>query len=134
MAYIGKTREISYFYNADQETIELAKHLRKKSTPTEKLLWERLRRNNISGVKFRRQHPIGFYIADFYCHELQLVIEIDGPIHNTAQHKEYDFNRDAEMERMGVQILRFTNNEVKNQIDKVMNKIRQEIKSRLNST
>ena len=80
MAYIGKTREPSFQFYADQTTIDLSKELRRKMTPYEKVLWQRLRTKKIVGFKFRRQHPIKFYIADFYCHEARLVIEVDGPI------------------------------------------------------
>ena len=89
MAYLGKTREPSYFFYAKPETIEFAKSLRRDMTPCEKLLWERLRRKNIRGVKFRRQHPIEYYIADFYCHEARLVIEVDGPVHEREDQKSF---------------------------------------------
>ena len=80
MAYIGKTREPAFQFYADQTTIDLAKKLRRKMTPYEKALWQRLRTHKIAGFKFRRQHPIKFYIADFYCHEARLVVEVDGPM------------------------------------------------------
>jgi very-short-patch-repair endonuclease len=127
MAYLGKTRHPAYLYNADPETIEIAKLLRKRMTPSEKLLWEKLRRKKIFGVKFRRQHPIGFYIADFYCHDLCLVIEVDGSVHDRLEQKEHDENRSAEMDRLGIKVVRFTNNEIKNHIGSVMQHIRNEI-------
>jgi len=131
MAYLGKTREPAYFYNADQETVELAKELRKSMTPCEKLLWNRLRRKNILGVKFRRQHPIGYYIADFYCHEIRLVIEVDGPVHYSLPQKEHDRNRNFEMDRLGIQVLRLTNNDIKQHLGSVIQTIRKEISQRL---
>jgi very-short-patch-repair endonuclease len=127
MAYLGKTRIPAYLYNADAETVEFAKALRKRMTPSEKLLWERLRKKNISGLQFRRQHPIGFYIADFYCHEIRLVIEVDGLIHNKQQQKEHDDNRSAEMDRLGIKVIRLSNDEVKNHIGYVMKRIHDEI-------
>jgi very-short-patch-repair endonuclease len=127
MAYLGKTRIPAYYYNADEETVDFAKKLRKQMTLTEKLLWEKLRRKSISGVKFRRQHPIGFYIADFYCHEARLVIEVDGAIHSLPGRKEHDGNRDAEMKRLGIQVLRFSNDEIQNNLDNVIKLIEKEI-------
>jgi very-short-patch-repair endonuclease len=130
MAYIGKTRNPEFLYNASQETAGFARQLRKRMTPYEKILWQRLRGKNILGVKFRRQHPIGFYFADFYCHEISLVIEVDGKIHQKKDKKEHDENRSAEMNRLGIKVLRFTNEEIKHHIEQVMHKIRNEINQR----
>ncbi len=69
--------------------------MRKNPTKTEEIVWELLKNRAFNGYKFRRQHPFSTYIADFYCHEKQLVLEIDGKIHQNQ--KEYDQNRDAEM-------------------------------------
>jgi very-short-patch-repair endonuclease len=66
----------------------------------------------LNGLKFRRQHPIHFYVADFYCHEKRLIIEIDGGIHEEDRIKEHDDNRTAELERLGIRVIRFTNDEV----------------------
>ena len=132
MAYLGKTRIPEFLYNSDGETAEFAKLLRKRMTLCEKVLWERLRRKNILGVRFRRQHPIGFYIADFYCHELSLVIEVDGEIHKRKEQKEHDENRSSEIDRLGIRVIRFTNNEIRNHIGQVMQKIRSEISQRKN--
>jgi very-short-patch-repair endonuclease len=95
------------------------------------MLWERLRRKNIRGVKFRRQHPIEFYIADFYCHEARLVIEVDGPYHDRPDQKELDNNRTAELDRFDIKVIRFTNEEIKNHIGSVMSRIRNQIDHRL---
>lgn len=130
MAYLGKTRIPEFLYNSDRGTAGFAKLLRKRMTPCEKVLWERLRRKNILGVRFRRQHPIGFYIADFYCHELSLEIEVDGEIHKRKEQKEHDENRSAEMDRLGIRVIRFTNDEIKNHIGQVMQKIRSVISQR----
>lgn len=78
--------------------IQRAQELRKSSTPTEEIVWELLRDRRFLGLKFRRQHPISQYIADFYCAELNFVIELDGKIHNTQQ--EYDAERDELMQKM----------------------------------
>jgi len=91
-------------------------------TEAEKIVWEKLSNNQL-GVRIRRQHPIGNYIADYYCHKLKLVIEIDGPIHLSKENRESDLNRDISMNECGIKILRFTNTEVLYKIDLVMEKI-----------
>jgi cyclase len=123
MAYLGRTREPSFFFQTDERTMELAKRLRRLMTPTEKLLWKRLKARNVAGAKFRRQHPIGCYVADFYSHESRLVIEVDGPIHEKPERREHDLNRDAEMERLGIKVLRFTNEEIRLTMSTVLARI-----------
>jgi len=105
--------------------------LRENMTASEKLLWERLKAKQICGIRFRRQHPIFIFIADFYCHEARLVVEIDGEIHN--QQIEYDDGRSAEMEKFFIKIIRFTNYEVENKIDEVIEKITNIVNQRLKS-
>ena len=116
-----------YYYNAPQSTIEKAKALRLNLTRAEKLLWSILRNGKIEGCKFRRQHPVGPYIADFYAHEIKLVIEVDGEIHNTKDHKEYDKVRDEFFTDREITVLRFTNNEVENKLIIVKEKIRETV-------
>ena len=123
MAYIGRTREPAFLFYADQTTIDLAKELRRKMTPSEKVLWQRLRTNKIAGLKFRRQHPINFYIADFYCHEARLVIEVDGPIHDRIDRREHDQQRDGVIEDFGIMVLRFSNDEIRYHLKQVVKKI-----------
>jgi very-short-patch-repair endonuclease len=132
MAYLGKTREYASFYNAKEGTIQFARELRRNMTPGEKILWRKLKGKKINGVRIRRQHPIEYYIADFYCHEARMVIEVDGPIHNTLERKLYDLNRNAEMERLGIKVIRFSDHEVKNNTKKVVFMITEEINKRLN--
>jgi very-short-patch-repair endonuclease len=83
-----------------------------------------LRRKQINGFIFRRQHPIDIFIVDFYCHELKLVIEVDGGIHTEIKVAEYDKGREAEIERFGLKIIRFTNHEVFNNIEIVIKKVK----------
>jgi very-short-patch-repair endonuclease len=109
------------FYNAYPEIFRKAEVLRKNMTDAEKVLWERLRKKQL-GLRFKAQHPIERFIADFYCHKAKLVIEIDGKIHNVQ--KEYDLGREAELEKYGLKIIRFTNDEVLNNIDWVIEKIK----------
>ena len=96
------------FEGASNLIFENAKQLRKNMTNAEIALWIHLK-GGINGLKFRRQHPIGFYIADFFCHKVKLIIEIDGSIHNNIEVKEVDEKRQAELESWGYIIIRFTN-------------------------
>jgi very-short-patch-repair endonuclease len=98
-----------------------AKELRKQQTSTEKILWLFLRGRRLCGAKFRRQHNIGRFIVDFYCHEAQLVIELDGKIHQTQQEK--DAERDAWMEASGLTILRFENEAIWDRLECVLEEI-----------
>ena len=96
--------------------------MRKEMTSAEKLLWSKLCNKQFNGYKFRKQHPIGRYIADFYCHDLKLIIEIDGDIHN--ERKEYDENRDVFLKADGYTVLRFSNDEIENTLEDVLETIR----------
>ncbi|MEM6720227.1 MAG: endonuclease domain-containing protein [Bacteroidota bacterium] len=94
-----------------------ARSLRKNSTLCEILLWQKIRKRAL-GVQFHRQVPMLNYIVDFYCHEIQLAIEIDGSSHNNK--KAYDAKRQAALEKYGVKFIRFTNAEVKKQLFSVL--------------
>ena len=96
-----------------------ARKLRKNSTKAEKRLWMLLRRKALQGIKFYRQYPIGYYIVDFYCPKHNLVIEIDGGIHNNQEQQEYDQERQNHLEGTGLSVLRFSNEEVLTQIHRV---------------
>lgn len=90
--------------------IDRARELRKKQTPAEAIFWELVRDRRFMGLKFRRQHQLGDYAVDFYCHEHRLVIELDGGVHVPKQKK--DHKRDAWMEAQGFKVLRFANEQV----------------------
>ena len=111
------------FYNAKPPIFEKAKALRNNMTKAELLLWERLRNNQIIGLRFRAQHPIDIFIADFYCHVLKLVIEIDGGVHDDEEQTVYDKGRTAELNNLGIEVIRFSNAEVLSDIDTVVRKI-----------
>ena len=111
------------FYNAKPHIFEKAKVLRKNMTLSERKVWEILKGKQIMGLRFRPQHPIDIFIADFYCHPLKLVIEIDGGIHQLEENKEYDIGREAEIERWGIKIFRLTNDEIDENISQVKAKI-----------
>ncbi len=123
MVFLGKTTDYVLHLGANEGTLKTAKRLRKNMTETEKILWNELKNRKVKGLKFRRQHPLLFYIADFYCHEQRLVIEIDGGVHMLEKQKENDENRTAELERFGIRVIRFTNDQVINSIDEVLQTI-----------
>ncbi|MCD6556103.1 MAG: endonuclease domain-containing protein [Bacteroidales bacterium] len=112
------------YYGANQNIQEKAENLRKRETKAEQILWEKLKNKQLLGLKFRRQHPIEHYIADFYCHKAKLVIEVDGSIHNIPEIKEKDDVRTFEIEKYGITILRFTNEDVYNNMDFVIKKVK----------
>ena len=94
-----------------------ARELRKSPTDAERALWRHLRLKQLAGHRFRRQHPVGPYIVDFFCFEKQLVVEIDGGQH--SQQTGYDDERTAWLEGEGYTVLRFWNNEVFGQVGAV---------------
>ena len=96
-----------------------AKELRKNLTHSEMILWGYLRTKPF-GHKFRRQHPLGIYIADFYCHSLKPVIEVDGDIHLDADVKANDEQRQIILESDGLRILRFRNEEINRGLETVI--------------
>lgn len=108
---------------APQSSFLKAQFLRKNETESEKILWEKLRNNQLKGLKFRRQHPIGLYIADFYCHKLKLIIEVDGEYHNLPEQIEKDKERTQILESNGLQLIRFTNNEIQKNLEKTVSEI-----------
>lgn len=108
---------------APQSSFLKAQALRKNETKTEKILWERLRNNQLKGYKFRRQHPVGLFIVDFYCHRLKLILEIDGEYHNLPEQIKKDSERTQILESSGLQLIRFTNEEVHENLEDVIAKI-----------
>ena len=126
--------DVSMFYKAKPYIFDRAKTLRLNMTDAEKLLWERLRRKQILGLHFRAQHPIDIFIADFYCHKIKLVIEVDGGIHKTEEQKQHDIGRTAEMEEYEITVIRFTNEEVFNSLDEVVQKIKTVCREMLKNT
>jgi len=99
----------------------LAREKRREPTPAEAALWQLLRGRSLGGYKFRRQHPIGRCIVDFYCPKARLVIEVDGEIHQRTV--EEDAQRQAELEALKLRVIRFTNDEVLNQPEWVLSVI-----------
>ncbi|HEY0744170.1 MAG TPA: endonuclease domain-containing protein [Chryseosolibacter sp.] len=96
---------------------------RQVQTEAENILWGRLRNRKLGGFKFRRQHPIANFIADFFCLERNLVIEVDGDYHNYKEQAEYDEGRTYELKELNVQVIRFTNREIKENLGFVLSEI-----------
>ena len=111
--------EQNMFFGASKIIFENAKVLRKNMTHAESILWAHLK-TKPNGLKFRRQHPLGNYIADFYCHKLKLVIEVDGSIHDSAEVKLNDEVRQKLIEEDGLTVIRFKNDKILNDITNVL--------------
>jgi very-short-patch-repair endonuclease len=114
------------FYGANAKIFFKAKKLRDEMTDAEAKLWEVLRNKHILELRFRRQHPIKQFIVDFYCHEIKLVIEVDGDIHLKSQIQEHDKGREFELEKLGLKVIRFTNSQVLSNIALVKSMIEAE--------
>ncbi len=114
--------------HARPSTYGIARILRKQQTEAEEILWMLLRNRNVCKQKFRRQHAFENYVLDFYCHEMKLVIEADGSIHNEPDVLEYDVARTARLNESGITVLRFTNEEIKNHSKEVIRKIENWVK------
>ena len=106
-----------------QYMVELARQLRHKQTPAEESLWECLRKRRVARAKFRRQHPLGRYIADFYCHEAGLVVELQGGVDSAKEQREYDAVRQETIEQQGIRVITFANREVEHDLEGVLLKI-----------
>ncbi len=131
MAYLGRSVEKAFFFGASPEIIARARALRNRTTLCEKILWQELRKKRLNRFIFRRQHPISRFIVDFYCHELRLVIEVDGSVHDSEEQKEKDLNRTAELANLGLTVIRFRNEEILKNERKVSKKITDAVKNHL---
>ena len=112
---------------APSDSFSKAQFLRRNETKAEKLLWEKLRNNQLEGLKFRRQHPINIYIADFYCHKFKLIIELDGDYHDQEEQKQKDEVRTEVLRLNDLKIIRFKNEEVEQDINQVLITIKNKI-------
>ncbi len=125
MIYSRIIVEAKHNLGASQNIKTKAQELRKKMTNSEKKLWSHLRKKQQCGMYFRRQHPYGIYILDFYCFKANLAIEVDGEIH--LGRKDYDKERTEYLESTGLRILRFKNEEIDAQIDYVLKEIKEHL-------
>jgi very-short-patch-repair endonuclease len=103
----------------------IARRLRADLTDVERRLWSRLKNKQLDGARFRRQAPIASYVVDFYCHAARLVVELDGGQH--AGQTDRDLARTRDLERLGFRVIRFWNNEVFDNIEGVLARIREEL-------
>ena len=117
----------SYNDNLHKEAIgklyQYGRELRQEATDAEKLLWAELRNRKLNGLKFRRQHPLDKFIVDFYCNEKNLVVELDGGVHDEKINKDYDDARTVMLAGFNIIVLRFKNEEVINDMQGVLKKI-----------
>ncbi len=104
---------------------DAARLLRGNQTAAEQRLWSYLRRRQVDGLRFRRQHILGSFIADFYCPQVRLVVKVDGGVHNRPEQQLHDQERDAALRESGLQICRVTNDDVFNDINAVLSRIRE---------
>ncbi|HEX8469833.1 MAG TPA: endonuclease domain-containing protein [Brevundimonas sp.] len=108
-----------------------AKVFRRQMTPPEARLWVRLRGSRLGGFKFRRQHPIGPYIVDFYCAWVKLAVEVDGGSHDTEEQIAHDKRRTAWLGRQGVRVIRLRASSVRDEIEGVMDFILASVRDRV---
>ena len=116
----GVNRKIDKKRYPARAVVNHARDMRKGPTTAEAILWETLRGKRLNGLYFRRQRPIGNFIVDFYNEELHLAIELDGSIHDVSEQRDYDRDREEELTARGVRILRFSNDQVLNNLDEVL--------------
>ena len=131
-----QTSVIGYVTSTKEEwknTIEFARQNRKEPTEGESIIWQELRNRQIEGYKFRRQHPIAGYIPDFVCLENKIIIEIDGEYHNYDEQIIFDSARENWLNEYGYEMIRFSNEEVKNNLADVIQKIILELKNKTNT-
>ncbi len=117
--------EVGRYKNRSSFT-QRRKTLRNHSTKSEIILWKKIKNKQL-GVKFRRQYNIGYWIVDFYCHELKLIIELDGSIHYEEEVSERDKTRQQILENKGYIVIRYSNHKILDDIDSVLSNIKQAI-------
>ena len=106
-----------------QTLVERARELRKNPTPAERLLWEQLRGRRFLGLKFRRQHPFGLFILDFFCVERRLAIEVDGAAHEGESNTARDEERSAWLRQRGVRTVRISNDDILHDLEESLRRI-----------
>ena len=119
-----------FYFGAGPATLRIAAQLRANMTKAEKVLWESLRNKKCCNQKFRRQHPIGDFIVDFFCYDAMLAIELDGAVHYDDYQKERDHERTKILQELGIEVIRFKNREVIENIEEVLQFIEKAILER----
>ena len=120
--------EYPMYFGATPDIFKKAKELRRYETEAEKILWAKLCRNQMLGLQFRRQHPLNRFIADFYCAKIKLVIEVDGNIHELPENKVYDIGRSQILNDFGITVIRFSNEQIIDDIKNIIKKIEETVK------
>ena len=115
-------------YSNHPVTKEFRQQLRREETPTERMLWKRLRCKQLDGYRFRQQHGFGPYVLDFYCPSLRLCIELDGKVHDSLEAQQHDNDRTLFLNENRIHVIRFKNEEVEHGIEEVLQKIKDYIK------
>ena len=110
--------------NSPEVFVQRARQMRREHTRAEERVWIQLKDRRTLGLKFRRQVPIDRYIVDFYCHEIRVIVEIDGVVHDKPGQAEWDLTRNARLEELGYRVLHLTNEEVLNHPDCLLEMIR----------
>ena len=128
---LGVVRSSNMFYGALPILFELASKLRDRQTEAELYLWSQLDNLNCLNVRFKRLHPILYFVADFYCHKAKLIIEVDGGYHDLPEQYKYDKEREHELDDLGLKVIRFTNEQVLFQIENSLKAIEGVIKERI---
>jgi very-short-patch-repair endonuclease len=127
-----KSPDLTMHYGAPPEIFKRAKQLRRRMTSTEEKLWNFLKDRRELKLTIRRQHPAFFYILDFYCHQARLGIEIDGKYHESQKQIKYDEKRTAQLNELGIEIIRYTNEQILEDFDntgaEILNIIKERIK------
>ena len=126
---IPPARNIVIGQKVDEDKVMRARELRKEMTPAERRLWQCLRGNRLAGLHFRRQQVIDGFIADFYCHAVGIVVEVDGPIHSNQA--EYDAERDRVFAARNLIVVRLTNAEVTSDLAAALARITRACRERL---
>ena len=127
MAKLKGAEEYPFYYGAKPDGLRLAGDLRHNMTRAEKLLWGQLRNRKMNGFRFRRQHPINEFIVDFFCYEAKLVIELDGDVHMDPAQMERDIERTRILNRHGLFVIRFKNEEVEKNMKYVISQIKKDL-------
>jgi very-short-patch-repair endonuclease len=115
---------VIFLQKVEDDKVRQARDLRKKMTEAERMLWQRIRNRQVGNLKFRRQQVIEGFIADFYCEELKLVIEVDGGIHNNKEQAETDKHRDEVFKIRGIRVMRVSNDTVLSNMPEVLKRIK----------
>ena len=130
-SFVGVKDQSNMFYGALPILFGLAKKLRDHQTEAELFLWSQLNNLKYLNVRFKRQHPVLYFVADFYCHKARLVIELDGGYHDIPEQYMYDKEREQELEDLGLKVIRFSNEQVLFHIENSLKVIKEVIKERI---